>query len=187
MVQNRSKLPYATFLLVGFFGLLSDYLTKEWALKTLKEGEESPLLGEIITLQLHFNPGAAFSSLLNATWIITVAATLVIVAMLYYMRRVDSYAWATALGFLLGGASGNLVDRLVREPGFGTGHVVDFLNYSDYFIGNVADIWIVVAAILIFGLALTNQPFQTAPKEITESNPPVKTETEVAAAGGDDE
>lgn len=187
MVQNRSKLPYATFLLVGFFGLFSDYLSKEWALKTLKEGEESPLLGELITLQLHFNPGAAFSSFLNATWIITLVASLVIPATLYYMRKVDSYAWATALGFLVGGASGNLVDRLLREPGFGIGHVVDFLNYSDYFIGNVADIWIVVGTVMIFGLALTNLPFQETSKEVTETTLPVRTETEVAAPGGDDE
>src|SRR5918998_438862 len=54
--------------------------------------------------------------------------------------------WAVALGMLLGGAVGNLADRLAREPGFGRGHVVDFLDYAGFFVGNVADIAIRPAA-----------------------------------------
>ena len=53
--------------------------------------------------------------------------------------------WALALGLLLGGALGNLTDRLLRAPGFGRGHVVDFIDYGGLFIGNVADIAIVAA------------------------------------------
>ena len=61
--------------------------------------------------------------------------------------------WAVALGLLLGGALGNLVDRLVREPGFARGEVVDFIAYANWFVGNVADIAIVAAAVLVVILA----------------------------------
>ena len=60
----------------------------------------------------------------------------------------SSVDWLAALGLLLGGALGNLTDRLFREPGFGRGHVVDFIDYR-VFIGNVADIAIVTAACLV--------------------------------------
>jgi signal peptidase II len=59
-----------------------------------------------------------------------------------------------ALGLLLGGAVGNLIDRLVRDPGVARGHVVDFIAYGDWFVGNVADIAIVAAAILMGLLAM---------------------------------
>ena len=73
----------------------------------------------------------------------------VLVVIVRFSRRLGSLGWAWAFGLLLGGALGNLTDRLVREPGFGRGHVVDFIDYHDLFIGNVADIAIVSAAILI--------------------------------------
>ncbi|MCS4484531.1 signal peptidase II [Gleimia sp. 6138-11-ORH1] len=178
MVQSRSKTPYLVFLFVGILGIVSDYLTKEWAIKNLSTGTKKPLIGDIITLQLHYNPGAAFSSLVNATWIITILAVLVILFLFYYAYKVQSLPWAVALGLLLGGAGGNLIDRLIREPGFGTGHVIDFLNYADFFIGNVADIWIVCAGALIVLLTLTNHA-ATA----TEEKESASLETKTTAAG----
>jgi signal peptidase II len=68
--------------------------------------------------------------------------------------RLGSRGWAAALGLLLGGAVGNLVDRLAREPGFARGHVVDFIDYAGFFVGNVADIAVVTAAVLIALLSL---------------------------------
>ncbi len=67
-------------------------------------------------------------------------------------RKVGNAPWALTLGLLLGGAIGNLVDRLVREPGPGRGHVVDFIDYFGFFVGNVADIAIVAAAGVIMVL-----------------------------------
>jgi signal peptidase II len=78
----------------------------------------------------------------------------VLVVVIRVSRRLGSSGWAWALGLLLGGALGNLTDRVVRDPGFGRGHVVDFLNYNGWFIGNVADIAIVGAAVGIGVLAL---------------------------------
>lgn len=64
-------------------------------------------------------------------------------------RRLGSTGWAVALGLLLGGTLGNLNDRLIRNPGFGRGHVIDFIAYGNFFVGNVADIATTVAAGLL--------------------------------------
>ena len=71
-----------------------------------------------------------------------------------HTRRIGSTGWAVALGLLLGGALGNLIDRLFREPSFGRGEVVDFIAYAHVFVGNVADIAIVVAAVVIVLLSI---------------------------------
>jgi signal peptidase II len=81
-------------------------------------------------------------------------ALAVLVAIILVARNLGSWAWALALGLLLGSAVGNLTDRFVRPPGGGQGHVVDFIDYNQWFIGNVADIWIVGAAILVVILAM---------------------------------
>lgn len=134
--------------------LVVDQLTKEWALRTLSEGERSPLLGDLLGLTLLRNPGAALSFATGMTWVFTLAAVAVTVVVLRVSHRLGSRSWALALGLLLGGAVGNLVDRLTREPGFARGHVIDFIAYGDWFVGNVADIAIVAAAGLIVLLSL---------------------------------
>ncbi|WP_307845029.1 signal peptidase II [Actinotalea solisilvae] len=134
--------------------LVVDQLTKEWALRTLTEGERTPVLGDLLGLTLLRNPGAALSFATGMTWVFTLAAVAVTVVVLRVSHRLGSRSWALALGLLLGGAVGNLVDRLTREPGFARGHVIDFIAYGDWFVGNVADIAIVAAAGLIVLLSL---------------------------------
>ncbi|MFI2752637.1 signal peptidase II [Cellulomonas sp. P22] len=134
--------------------LLIDQLTKAWVLQALVEGEAVPVLGDLLSLQLLFNPGAALSIAEGMTWVLTLVALGVVVVVVRIARRLGSTGWAVALGLLLGGALGNLGDRLFREPGVGRGRVVDFIAYGDLFVGNVADIAIVAAAGLIMLLAL---------------------------------
>ena len=76
----------------------------------------------------------------------------------FVLRTTTSRAWALALGGVWGGAAGNLIDRLFRAPGVGRGHVVDFIAYSDWFIGNVADIVLFVSIAVIAILAFRNIP-----------------------------
>nr|WP_210767886.1 signal peptidase II [Cellulomonas humilata] len=133
--------------------LVLDQLSKAWALASLVEGERRELVGNLLGLQLVFNSGAALSIATGMTWVLTIVATVVVVIVVRASRRIGSRAWAVALGLLLGGALGNLVDRLVRDPGFAQGEVVDFIAYADWFVGNVADIAIVVAAVLVVILA----------------------------------
>jgi len=136
---------------------LLDQLTKWAAVRALTDAEPSNLLGSFLRLELIRNPGAAFSIGTGNTWVLTIIAVVVLVVVIRVSRRLGSSGWAWALGLLLGGALGNLTDRIVREPGLGRGHVVDFLNYNGWFIGNVADIAIVGAAVLIGLLALTGR------------------------------
>lgn len=137
----------------AILALLLDQVTKTVALERLTPGERIPVIGDLIAWRLVFNPGAAFSFGTGVTWVFTLVMAIVSVAVLVTSLRVRSRWWAVALGALLGGALGNLVDRLAREPGFGVGHVVDFIDYG-YFIGNVADIAIVGAAIVMVVLSL---------------------------------
>ena len=131
-----------------------DQISKQWALFALSDGQHTALLGRALGLVLVRNPGAAFSFATGQTWIFALIASLVVVIIVRVSRNLASRSWAVALGLVLGGAVGNLIDRLLREPGFLRGHVIDFIDYGGYFVGNVADIAIVLAAAGIIVLSL---------------------------------
>ena len=158
---------YAVLLGLAGATLLADQLTKLWALAALTPGEPVDLLGSALRLNLIRNPGAAFSLGDGSTWILTVISVTILVWVSVSARRVGTMSWAVALGLLLGGALGNLVDRFFRPPGPGRGHVVDFIDYFGWFVGNVADIAIVVAAGLIMVLTLRGVPLSgPAPRSV---------------------
>ena len=144
---RRGLLTAVTLVAAAVYGV--DQLTKVLAVAALDPGEPHPLVGDLLRLNLIRNAGAAFSMATGVTWVLTIVALVVVVVVVRSARRLGSVGWAVALGLLLGGALGNLTDRLLREPGFGRGHVVDFLDYAGLFIGNVADIAIVVAALAV--------------------------------------
>jgi signal peptidase II len=124
----------------------ADQFTKFLVTENLTEGRPVEVLGQL--LQFHFvkNPGAAFSLFSGTTWIFAIIATAVAVFIVVFAPRIRSLWWAVLFGLLLGGNLGNLTDRLFREPGFGIGHVVDFLQvYLFPAIFNVADIAIVLS------------------------------------------
>jgi signal peptidase II len=81
------------------------------------------------------------------TPVFTLLSAGVVVAGGVTARRVRAATWAGVLGMLLAGAAGNLADRLFRPPGVGRGQVVDFIDYGGRFVGNVADIAIVLATV----------------------------------------
>jgi len=147
-VPHRRR-AVAVLVAVALGVLAIDQVSKALALSRLAEGERTDLLGSWFGLQLMRNPGAALSFATGMTWVFTLAAIGVVVVVVRVADRLASRAWALSLGLLLGGAVGNLGDRLFRAPGFAVGHVVDFLAYGSLFIGNVADIALVVAACLI--------------------------------------
>ena len=149
---NRRALLIALFSISAVV-LVLDQASKAWAIDALADGERRHLIGDLLGFQLVFNPGAALSIATGMTWLLTVVATVVIVVVVRASRRIGSRAWAVALGLLLGGALGNLTDRWIREPGPARGHVVDFIAYADWFVGNIADIAIVAAAVLVVILA----------------------------------
>lgn len=131
-----------------------DLFTKQWALSALMPGVRHPVWGDVLSLQLVFNSGAAFSLGEGYTWVLSVFAVVVTIGIVYYARRARTPLAVGIFGVALGGAVGNLIDRLFREPGFGQGHVVDMINYNNVFVGNVADIAIVGAAAVFVLMSL---------------------------------
>ncbi|WP_428834461.1 signal peptidase II [Parafrigoribacterium mesophilum] len=132
-----------------------DQFAKLQIVAHLTVGEQVPVLGEV--LQFHFvkNSGAAFSIAGAYTWFFTVAAICVTVFIVWFARRIRSLGWAVLFGMLLGGTTGNLTDRLFREPSFGQGHVIDFLQVWGFpAIFNVADSFIVASMGLFIILTL---------------------------------
>ena len=126
-----------------------DQLTKAWAVAVLTGREPVRVVGELVQLRLVRNPGAAFSFATDATWVFTVIATAVSLMIIVIARRCGSGWWAVALGLMLGGALGNLGDRLFRIPGVGRGHVVDFVALPNFPVFNVADSCLVISAVVI--------------------------------------
>lgn len=161
--DDRAASPSRTsqlfpMLLALAAGLVAvDQLTKWWAVAELTDRGPIKVIGELLQLRLTYNPGAAFSIGTEYTWVLALFAAAAVVAIAYTARRVASRAWAIGFGLMLGGAITHLLDRLFREPGFARGHVVDFIDYGP-FVGNVADIALVVGVALIFVLSLRNVP-----------------------------
>ena len=162
--EDRRRLK-TVLLGLALVVLVLDQATKVWALQALTPGEKVDLLGSAISLNLIRNPGAAFSIGDGATWILTAVSIVILVWVVVVARKVGTLAWAVALGLLLGGALGNLGDRFFREPGPGRGHVVDFIDYFGWFVGNVADIAIVVGAAIIMVLAYSGTPVAGPPHQ----------------------
>ena len=156
-----TRAPRLTALMFGLAAgvAIVDQLTKQLALSTLELGASTTwFLGELLGWKLLFNPGAALSMGTGFTWVLTLLTVTVVVVIATRARRITSRAWAVSLALVLGGAVGNLIDRLFRAPGFPEGHVVDFINYAGFFVGNVADIAIVAAAGLLIVLSFRGTP-----------------------------
>jgi lipoprotein signal peptidase len=155
--EPAAKVGTATALIVVVAGALVvygiDQLNKFLIITNLTEGEVVPVLGTLLQWQFVRNPGAAFSLASGMTWIFTILAMGVITFIVWFARRIRSIAWALVFGLLLGGVLGNLTDRLLREPGFAVGHVIDFINtpWMMPAIYNVADIFIVS---MMIGIAI---------------------------------
>jgi signal peptidase II len=138
------RLPLALVIAATVVAL--DQATKLWAERTLTDRAPIKVLGDFLQLRLLYNPGAAFSIGEGATWIFTIATAAAASCLLWYIARPHPKAWLIGLALMLGGATTHLADRLFRPPGFAQGHVVDFIDYNGWFVGNIADIALVGGA-----------------------------------------
>jgi len=127
--------------------VILDRLTKVWAERALAVHPRD-VLGGLLTLRLTTNSGGAFSMGDRAPLFFASAAIVVCVVIAVTAFRSRPAAHGVALGLILGGALGNLVDRVVRGPGL-TGRVVDFIDPHVWPVFNVADASIVCGAILL--------------------------------------
>ena len=141
---------------VAAFVLAADIVTKAVVVAHLRPDQPVHLLGNILEFWLTRNPGAAFSVGTGETAVFTVIAFGVIVYIARTARKLYSVGWAIALGLLLGGAMGNLGDRIFRAPGLFRGYVVDWIGVVPryYPIFNLADSAIVCGGILTVILAM---------------------------------
>jgi signal peptidase II len=144
--------------------LALDVVTKLLVVATLSDREPLRLLGGALYLTEARNTGAAFSFAEGATVVFTLIAVAVVVVIVRSARRLFSTGWAVALALVLGGAVGNLLDRVFRDPGFLRGGVVDFVSLFDPYgqvwpIFNVADSAIVCGGVLGAVLAFRGVEF----------------------------
>lgn len=154
----RRTLVVLTYALAAAWIAL-DQFTKFLAETYLESGVSFPLIGEWFTLRLVYNPGAAFGLGTGYIWVLTIVAGAVAVALTVAAARVTHTAWALVIGSMLGGAVSHFFDRLLRGTELANGHIVDFLDYGGFFVGNIADIALVAAAIGAVLLSMFGVPF----------------------------
>ena len=166
-----SNAVFACMMVLFIF--ITDQLTKNWAESSLNHNERVPFIGEILQLRLIYNPGAAFGLGANGTGLITVLQLLIsAVVIIALFKWVSNRFWVLALSLLLGGALGNVYDRLFKPPGFFNGHVVDFLELPNWPVFNVADMAVVTAASLMVLLTILGvEAKDSASKNVASVNP----------------
>lgn len=162
-VQAPVRRTYWIVFVVALGVVVLDQLTKFWAQQVLLPrilAGEGPIevLGSVLRFTYAENTGAAFSLGTGYTWVFTIIALVVVVVVIRMSRRLGSVAWALAMGGLLGGAVGNLIDRLFRAPGVGRGFVVDFIQVPYWPIFNIADSFVVCSAIAMVILSWRGVP-----------------------------
>ena len=148
-MSSRAKVSRWLYLVVALIAITIDQFTKNLAIASFDLGTSYPVLGDLLSWRLLYNDSAAFGLGFGYTWILAVISAIAALATIWYSRKLESISWSLMIGVFLGGVVGNLIDRLIREPSFGNGHVVDFIKIPMNFpIFNLADTFIVSMAIL---------------------------------------
>lgn len=161
MVEQKRSYPlWVITLAVATLVIAIDQFTKFLAVAHLEGKPSVEVLGSFLKFTFVRNPGAAFSLGGGYTVIFSLIAVAVVCVIVYTARTITSVWWAVALGGLLGGALGNLIDRIFREPGALRGHVVDFIQLPYWAIFNVADMAVVGSAVLMVLLTLKGVPLR---------------------------
>lgn len=154
----------ARWLLLGLaaVAVLLDQVSKQLTVAQLVDADPVRLLGGAVYLVYATNSGAAFSFGSSYTWVFPLVALAVLGWIGWLMRRLRALPWSVALGLVAGGATGNLVDRLVRPPGPFRGEVVDMISVfapdgSVFPVFNLADSALVLGVALAVYLELTGR------------------------------
>ncbi|KQX53377.1 MULTISPECIES: signal peptidase II [unclassified Streptomyces] len=147
--RPKGRRRIVTLFVVAVLAYLLDLGSKMLVVAKLEGHEPIRVVGDLLRLDAIRNPGAAFGMGEAFTIIFTCIATAVIVVIIRLARKLYSLPWAIALGLLLGGALGNLTDRIFRSPGVFEGAVVDFIAPANFAVFNLADSAIVCGGILI--------------------------------------
>ncbi|MGW0829932.1 signal peptidase II [Streptomyces prunicolor] len=146
---SRGRRRIAVLFVVAVFAYTLDLVSKLLVVAKLEHHAPIEVFGDWLEFHAIRNPGAAFGFGAAFTVIFTMIAAAVIVVIARLARKLYSLPWAIALGLLLGGALGNLTDRIFRSPGIFQGEVVDFIAPKGFAVFNLADSAIVCGGILI--------------------------------------
>jgi signal peptidase II len=166
--STRGGFSLLPSLILATVWVVGDQLSKRWAVNELTD-RNIDLVGSL-RFNLHFNSGMAFGRGTGFGPVIGVVAIIVVVALLVSLRRSDSRMSAIAVGLVIGGALGNVLDRLFRGEGWFRGAVVDFIDLQWFPIFNVADIGINVGAgLLLLGALLTARRDKSAAKQLSQN------------------
>ena len=149
--QKATRPVLATSIVVGV--VLLDLSSKVWAVHELADGPVD-VFGDDIGFRLARNTGGAFSLFQGFTPLLAVVAGVVAFFLVRTVRRTEDTLLVVALSLVLGGALGNLIDRVFRSPGFLRGAVVDFVHVGSFPTFNVADASITIGAVLVVVWAL---------------------------------
>ncbi|WP_290279857.1 signal peptidase II [Corynebacterium faecale] len=142
-----------------------DQVVKQIMLNWLEPGEPVSVIGDWLRFYLLFNPGAAFSMGENSTWLFTSIQLAFVVGISIYAPRVKHRWVGIGLAMVAGGALGNLVDRLFRDPGFYVGHVVDYISVGSFAVFNIADASITTGVVVfLIGMFLEDRDAARAEK-----------------------
>jgi signal peptidase II len=141
-----------------------DIVTKIIVVATIQPGENVRVLGGLVYLTQIRNAGAAFSMATGMTWLLAIIALAVVAFIIRRAPKLQSTPWAVCLGLVLGGAIGNLIDRIFRAPGVMQGHVVDFVsvfapNAEVFPAFNAADSGITIGGVLLVLLAVLGHDY----------------------------
>ncbi len=145
--------PRRLALGVAAIVIAADQAIKAWVVAALSDGPVV-LIDGFLQFRLVRNPGAAFSLLQGAGSLIALAAIAAAILIVLMVRHMETRFEAAALGLVLGGAIGNLIDRVFRGPGLLDGEVVDFIDFDFFPTFNVADSAITIGAVLAVLLAI---------------------------------
>ncbi|WP_055485495.1 signal peptidase II [Streptomyces sp. WMMB 322] len=146
---HRGRRRVGVLISVAALAYAFDLISKLIVVANLEHHAPIQVIGTVLQLDVVRNRGAAFGIGEALTIVLTAIAAVVIVVIARIARRLYSVPWAIALGLLLGGAFGNLTDRVFRSPGVFQGAVVDFIAPTHFAVFNLADSAIVCGGILI--------------------------------------
>ena len=177
-MARRGWPPAALLLVVGAVAYGLDRLTKTLAEDHLAGRPPIVVIPKVVQLPYATNSGGAFSLFPNHPWVFFVATIAVCAVILATSWRLTSLLSGVALGLVLGGALGNLTDRIVRGPGV-SGRVVDFIDFHVWPVFNAADSCIVIGALLLVfaGMRRERRIEPTEAVDSTEAVDPVAPET----------
>lgn len=135
--------------------VVADQLTKTWALNALDDGRTIDLVWTL-RFNLAFNTGMAFSRGPGLGPVIGILSLVILVVVLVVLRRQTSTSRLIAGSAVVGGALGNIIDRLFRGDAWMRGAVVDFIDLQWWPIFNIADMAIVLGGVgLVFAVSRT--------------------------------